>query len=108
MIRTIALFSLLALCCAPASAAEIKAGDVTIDQAWARATPKGAPVGAGYLTIHNNGAEPEKLTGGTSEFGAVQVHEMSMSGGVMKMREVEDGLTIPAHGVVTLAPTAIT
>ena len=29
---------------------------------------------------------------------------MSMVGGVMKMRELKDGLVIPAHGTVTLAP----
>ena len=29
---------------------------------------------------------------------------MSMVGGVMKMRELKDGLPIPAHGTVTLAP----
>ena len=30
---------------------------------------------------------------------------MSKDGGVMKMREVDGGLTIPAHGSVTLAPS---
>jgi copper(I)-binding protein len=100
----LALPLLIALGGAPAFAQEFKAGDIVIDEAWARATPKGAAVGAGYLTIHNNGATPERLTGGTADFAGVEVHEMSMDGGVMKMREVKDGLAIPAHGTVTLAP----
>jgi periplasmic copper chaperone A len=100
----LALALALALSAAPAVAQEFKAGDITIDNPWSRATPKGAEVGAGYLTIHNNGAAPDRLTGGTAEFGNVEVHEMSTVDGVMKMRELKDGLAIPAHGAVTLAP----
>jgi len=100
----LALAFALALSAAPAVAQEFKAGDITIDKAWSRATPKGAEVGAGYLTIHNNGAAPDRFTGGTADFANVEVHEMSMVGGVMKMRELKDGLVIPAHGSVTLAP----
>ena len=58
MFTNLALTALLALAAAPALADDIKVGDIMIDQPWARATPKGAPVGAGYLTIHNNGAAP--------------------------------------------------
>ncbi len=93
------------LSAAPALAQEIKAGDLTIEKPWARATPKGAEVGAGYLEIRNNGASPDRLTGGSADFADVEVHQMSMQGGVMKMRAVKDGLEIPAHGAVTLAPT---
>ncbi len=94
----------LGLCAAPALAQEIKAGDLTIEKPWARATPKGAEVGAGYLEIRNNGAAPDRLTGGSADFAAVEIHEMSMEGGVMKMRQLKDGLEIPAHGAVKLAP----
>jgi copper(I)-binding protein len=100
----LALALALALSAAPAFAQESKAGDITIEKPWARATPKGAEVGAGYLTIHNTGATPDRFTGGTADFANVEVHEMSMVGGVMKMRELKDGLAIPAHGTVTLAP----
>jgi len=100
----LALAFALALSGAPAIAQEFKAGDITIDNPWSRATPKGAEVGAGYLTIHNNGATPDRFTGGTADFANVEIHEMSMVGGVMKMRELKDGLAIPAHGAVTLAP----
>ena len=57
-----------AISAAPALAQEFKAGDIVIEKPWARATPKGAEVGGGYLTIHNNGATPDRLTGGTADF----------------------------------------
>jgi len=40
---------------APLRADEVKAGDLVITQAWSRATPGGAKVGGGYLTIENKG-----------------------------------------------------
>jgi copper(I)-binding protein len=90
---------------APACADEVKAGDLVISQAWSRATPKGAKIGGGYLTIANKGAAPDKLLGGSTDVaGSVQVHEMSMQNGVMKMRPVEGGLTIEPGKTVTLAP----
>ncbi len=100
----LALALALSAAAAPALAQEFKAGDITIDKAWSRATPKGAGTGAGYLTIHNNGATPDKLTGGSADFAAVEVHEMKSENGVMQMRELKDGLNIPAHGTVRLAP----
>ena len=94
----------LALAAAPALAQDFKAGDITIDKAWSRATPKGTDVGAGYMVVHNGGATPDKLTGGSADFASVEVHEMKMENGVMQMREMKGGLTIPAHGTIRLAP----
>ena len=95
----------LSLAAAPAVAGEFKAGDITIDQPWSRATPKGSSVGVGYLVIHNHGTAPDRLVGGSADFaGAVAVHEMTMDNGVMRMREMTSGLEIPANGQVTLAP----
>ena len=100
----LALALALAGAAAPALAQEFKAGDITIDKAWARATPKGADVGAGYLVVHNNGATPDTLTGGSSDFATVEIHEMKTEGGHMTMAEMKNGLNIPAHGTVRLAP----
>jgi periplasmic copper chaperone A len=94
----------LTLAAPPALADSVKVGDLTIDSPWARATPKGSPVGAGYLTIKNDGAAADRLTGVTVDFATVQVHEMKLTGGVMQMREISGGLEIPAHKTVTLAP----
>jgi copper(I)-binding protein len=103
--RTFGLLALATLAAFPAAAQEIKAGDLVIAQAWSRATPKGSPVGAGYLTIRNNGAAPDRLVAVETEAAKVaQVHEMSMDGGVMKMRQLTNGLDIPAGKTVELKP----
>jgi copper(I)-binding protein len=104
MTRTSALVLALALAAAPAFAQDFKAGDITIDKAWSRATPKGTDVGAGYMVIRNAGASPDTLTGGSADFASVEVHQMKMENGVMKMREMKNGLAIPAHGTIRLAP----
>ena len=105
MFQRVALAFALALpAAAPALAQEAKAGAVTVEHAWTRATPKGSEVGGGYLTIRNDGDAPDRLTGGSADFGVVEIHEMKTDNGVMQMRRVNDGLAIPAHGSVRLAP----
>jgi copper(I)-binding protein len=103
--KTLVTLLAFTLSLAPAAAESVKIGDIAIDNAWARATPKGSQVGVGYLTIHNDGATPDRLTGGAADFADVQVHQMKMTNGVMEMREVPGGLEIPAHGTVKLAPS---
>ena len=103
--EAIALFVLTAACSSYASAQQVKAGDLVLDHAWARATPAGAKVGGGFLTIENKGATADKLIGGSSRAaGKVEVHETTMNNGVATMRPVRDGLSIPAGQSVTLAP----
>lgn len=88
-----------------ASAHDYKLGDLEIVHPVARATPPGAPVSGGYMTIRNTGSQPDWLIGGAADFaGKVEIHEMAMEGDVMKMRQLADGLEIPAGGEVTLKP----
>jgi copper(I)-binding protein len=94
----------LAVSPAPAWAQEFRAGDIVVEKPWARATPKGATVGSGYLTIQNKGAAPDRLTGGTADFATVEIHQMSSANGVSQMRELKDGLNIPANGSVEFSP----
>ena len=90
---------------APAYAGDAKAGDLVITQAWSRATPSGAKIAGGYLTIENKGTAPDRLVGGTGEIaGKVEIHEMAMSNGVMTMRPLDKGLTIDPGKTVKLAP----
>jgi copper(I)-binding protein len=89
----------------PLRAEEVKAGDLVITQAWSRATPGGAKVGGGFLTIENKGTTPDRLIGGTADVASkVEVHEMSMNNGVMTMRPLDKGLTIDSGKTVKLAP----
>jgi copper(I)-binding protein len=105
IVQTLASAIALTLAAVPAIAQEFTSGDITIDQPWSRATPKGAPVAGGYMVIHNNGKTADRLTGGSFDFaGKVQVHEMTMQNGVMKMRPLTAGLEIPPGGTVTLDP----
>ncbi len=88
-----------------AAAQQYKAGSLVIEQPWARATPGGAKVAGGYMTIVNTGREPDRLLGGTLPLaGRFEVHEMKMEDGVMKMREVRGGLEIAPGQKVELKP----
>src|ERR1700738_1543563 len=90
---------------APACTEEVKAGDLVITQAWSRATPGGAKIGGGYLTIENKGSAPDRLIGGSADIaGKVEVHEMAMNNGVMTMRPLDKGLAIEPGKTVKLAP----
>ena len=101
----LAFLALAAVCAGSASAQEIKAGGLVLGHAWARATPGGAEVGGGYLTIENKGTAPDKLLGGSSPAAAeIEVHEMAMKNGVMTMRPVSGGLSIPPGQTITFTP----
>lgn len=80
-------------------------GDLVITNVRAGATVPKAPVAGGYMMIKNNGSTADFLVGGQAAFaGEVQIHEMKMQDDVMKMRELADGLEIPAGGEVVLKP----
>ena len=97
--------ALMAVAAAPAEAQETRAGDLVITQPWSRATPAGAKVAGGYLTIENKGSAPDRLVSGTGDVaGRVEIHEMAMNNGVMTMRPLDKGLTIEPGKTVKLAP----
>ena len=101
--------ALLLLACAPsaAKAGDVTLGDIVIHQPWARATPGGAQVGGGYLTIENKGKAADRLTGGSfAASSGFELHTMTMDGGIMRMRPAGP-LDIPAGRTVTLDPTAL-
>jgi copper(I)-binding protein len=102
----LALLALAAVCAGPALAQQVKAGDLVLDHAWARATPKGASVGGGYMKITNTGTASDHLIGGSTDISsAFEVHEMKMEGGVMKMRPVAGGIEIKPGQTVMLDPS---
>jgi copper(I)-binding protein len=78
---------------------------ITVEQPWSRATPGGAKTGAVYMTLDNKSGTADRLTGVSSDVAdKLQIHEMKVENGVMKMREVAGGLSIPAGGSVALKP----
>ena len=104
--RTFAFAALaVALFAGPVCAEDVKAGDLVISQAWSRATPNGAKIAGGYLTIENKGTAPDRLIGESGDVaGKIEVHEMAMSNGVMQMRPLDKGLVIEPGKTVRLAP----
>lgn len=106
MMTSLVFASLIAGVFATAARAEdVKAGDLVISQPWTRATPGGAKTGGGFLTIENKGTAPDKLIAVSADgAGKIEVHEMVMNEGVMKMRPVEGGLAIDPGKTVKLAP----
>jgi copper(I)-binding protein len=98
---------ILSLTALAAAAQEFKAGSLEIDHPWSRATPKGAKVAAGYLTIKNTGTEPDRLVSGTSPVaGKFEIHEMILDKGVMKMRPVPEGVEVKPGETVELKPSS--
>ena len=96
----------LALVGAPLHAqSEYRLGDLSITMPMARATPPNAPVAGGFLTVTNTGESDDRLVAASSNVaGRIEIHEMAMDGDVMKMRELADGLPIPAGETVVLQP----
>ncbi len=80
-------------------------GDLKIKHAWTRVPPGVSTATAGYLTIYNNGDEPDTLIGSTTKVAKkLAIHEMKLTDGVMKMRPVENGIPIPPNSLIELKP----
>lgn len=107
-LRTIlfAVFSTAAIACSSSLFAhEYKLGSLVIDHPWSRATPPGAAVGSGYLTIQNTGKEDDTLVAASLDAAReATVHESIESGGVVSMPHLKNGLPIPAGATVELRP----
>lgn len=101
MKRIAALAALLACGAALPALADCKG--LKVEDAWIPQAPPVAPVLAGYARLRNDGDKPLHIDAveGT-DFGSVELHQMSMDNGMMKMRPLP-GLDLPAHGNVTLA-----
>lgn len=105
MSRLMLAAALTAMLVSPVLAHDYTAGSLKIGHPWARATPKGAPVGGGYLTVTNTGTTPDRLIGGSVPVSSgFEIHEMAMDNGVMKMRMLPKGLEIKPGETVTLKP----
>lgn len=102
--------ALLAACAmmlslAVSAAQPAKKDAIVLDQAWARATPPGAPVAGGFVTIRNTAKRADRLLSASSpDAGLVEIHAMNMDNGVMRMRRIDDGLAIAANATLELKP----
>ena len=82
------------------------AGDITVSDAWVRASPMANGPAAIFLTITNGGSSPDRVVSAATPASRVtQLHSHTMADGVMRMRQV-DGIDIPAGQSVELKPGA--
>jgi hypothetical protein len=80
------------------------AAGLEVREAWIREAPPSATVLAGYAELSNPGPAPLRVTGARSaDFGAVEIHEMRMDDGVMRMRAL-DAIELAPGASVRLAP----
>lgn len=81
---------------------QVFAGEVKVDDAWARATVPGQEIGfVGLVITSQKDARLVAVSSPASK--TAEIHTMSMNDGVMKMRQIEF-LALPAAKPVTLAP----
>ena len=85
--RTLARAVVLAIVLvAPAAAEDVKVGDLVITGAWSRATPGGAKVAGGYLTIENKGAAADRLIiESPTNSGMIMLRALAPEPGLMSM-----------------------
>ncbi|MGL5137515.1 MAG: copper chaperone PCu(A)C [Beijerinckiaceae bacterium] len=101
----IAVFCTALAFVAPVRAHEYTHGDLSIGHPWTRATPPSAKVAGGYLTVTNNGKQPDRLLSASFTLSNItEVHEMAVEKGVMRMRELPKGIEIKPGEKLTLAP----
>jgi periplasmic copper chaperone A len=90
-----AVLAMSALLAGTASAHQVTEGTIKIEHPRAAPTPTGAKTGAAYMEIVNNGKEPVEIKSlSTPIADKVEVHTMTMTGDIMRMRPVELPLTI--------------
>lgn len=80
-----------------------KVGNVQIENAYTRATVPGQMAAGGFMKIENKGTVDQLISASSPVAGEVQLHEMTMDGNVMKMRQVKE-VAVPAGGSVELKP----
>jgi copper(I)-binding protein len=102
-VKTLLPLALSALLAASLLAHEIETPSLKIGHPWARPTVPGQSSGGGYLSIQNKSGAPERLLGGRSPNARVELHQMSMEGSIMRMREI-DGIDLPPGANVELKP----
>ena len=74
---------------------------ITVEHAWARATPGGARTGAAYMTLINSGASTDRLLSATTPVAdQVQFHKETEDNGVSRMREVHNVERSPGGKII--------
>jgi copper(I)-binding protein len=78
------------------------AANISVTDAWARATMPGQKVSGAYMQIQSD-ADARLVGASSTVVPRVEVHEMKMDGDVMRMREVQ-AIDLPQGKTVSLQP----
>jgi hypothetical protein len=82
----------------PTRAQSGAAAPITVEHAWARATPGKVTTGGAYMTLVDRGATPDRLVGvSTPVAGKAELHMSMQDGGIMKMHAVAGVTVEPGH-----------
>jgi periplasmic copper chaperone A len=105
MPRSIALVMLVAVFVSDTAIADdFQVKSLRVSNPFVRATPPGARVAGAFMTIRNQGTEADRLLSASSPVaGLVEIHEMAVEGGMMKMRAVK-GIDLRPGATVELQP----
>jgi hypothetical protein len=87
---------------ASAASLPVCAADISVTDAWARATMPGQPVSGAYMQIRSD-ADARLVSVSSPAVPRVEMHEMKMDGDVMRMREVK-AIELPKGKTVSLEP----
>ena len=77
---------------------------VTVADAWVRATVAAQRATGAFLKLTVQGADATLIAASSPVAGVTQIHEMAMSEGVMRMREVTGGVPLKAGQIFELKP----
>ncbi|MBS1147446.1 MAG: hypothetical protein H6R08_1622 [Proteobacteria bacterium] len=78
------------------------AANLSVTDAWARATMPGQKVSGAYMQLQSD-ADARLVSASSPAVPRVEVHEMKMDGDVMRMREVKS-IELPKGKTVSLEP----
>ena len=104
MKRILATVLALALSTGVALAHDFALGTLEIHHPASKATLPGQPVGGGFMSITNRGEQADRLVSISAPEVSddVQLHEMAVENDIMKMRQLPDGIEIPAGATVEM------
>jgi hypothetical protein len=84
---------------------EVRVGNLTLSNIWARATPPNATTAAAYITITNNGSMMDMISSLSSKVAKkVEFHQSKMEDGIMKMEHVGHAAMFKPGDVLEMAP----
>ena len=105
MRRILLCVALLAATSSISAAADYPVGEIVVGTPWTRAVGAAAPTAAGYMTFRNEGSAPDRLLSASTPMArTVELHEATLTDGIMRMRPRPAGIVLPPSETVRLEP----